>query len=228
MPRSPTSPLLRFPPSPAPPHRRLVLAGLLTGAATLVSGARPPPGATVQSGPPAPANSLAGQFLVATPEMGDPRFYRTVILMARHDERGALGITLNRPLGVRPLASLLDALGDRESSISGTVRIFAGGPVDPGAGFVVHTADYNRRGTVRIDGRVSMTSSVEVLRDLGQGRGPQKSLVAFGYAGWHAGQLEDELTQNAWFTIPEDPAMVFDDDREKLWDEAAKKRAFPL
>jgi putative transcriptional regulator len=205
-----------------------MLAGVLAGAATLVSGARPPPGAAVQAGPPASANSLAGQFLVATPEMTDPRFFRTVILMAQHDERGALGITVNRPLGVRSLASLLEALGDKESRASGTVRVFAGGPVDPGVGFVVHTADYAGRGTIKIDGRVSMTSNVDVLRDLGQGRGPQKSLIAFGYAGWRAGQLEDELTQTAWFTIPEDPAMLFDEDREKLWDDAAKKRTFPL
>jgi putative transcriptional regulator len=148
--------------------------------------------------------------------------------MVQHDERGALGIIVNRPIGVRPLASLLQALGDKGGGASGEVRVFAGGPVDPGVGFVVHTAEYTRRGTIAIDGRVAVTSSVEVLRDLGQGRGPQKSLVAFGYAGWRAGQLEDELTQGAWFTVPENPAMVFDGDREKLWDEALKKRTYPL
>ena len=204
--------------------RRTVSGGLLCAAALLTAGARPPPGAMV----PTPANSLAGQFLVATPEMRDPRFFHTVILMAQHDQRGALGIAVNRQLGVRPLAVLLEALGDRDSGASGTMRVFAGGPVQPEIGFIVHSAEYSRRGTVAIDGHVSMTSSVEVLRDLGQGRGPQKSLFAFGYAGWGAGQLEGELTQNAWFTIPETPAMVFDDDREKLWDEATKKRTFPL
>ncbi len=220
---------MKIPPVlPAPLRRRTVVAGLLTGAGALVSGARSPPGATVQAGPPVPTNSLAGQLLVATPEMGDPRFYHTVILMVQHDERGALGIIVNRLIGERPLASLLDALGDKDSGVSGVVRIFAGGPVEPSVGFVVHTADYIRRGTINIDGRVAMTSSVEVLRDLGQGRGPQKSLIAFGYAGWRAGQLEDELTQSAWFSEPENPAMVFDDDREKLWDEATKKRTYPL
>ena len=107
--------------------------------------------------------------------MGDPRFYHTVILMVQHDERGALGIIVNRLIGERPLASLLDALGDKDSGVSGVVRIFAGGPVEPSVGFVVHTADYIRRGTINIDGRVAMTSSVEVLRDLGQGRGAQKA-----------------------------------------------------
>ncbi len=216
-----------LPPS-TPLRRRWISAGLLLGAAALVSGARPPSGATVQAGPPVAPNSLAGQFLVATPEMRDPRFFHTVILMVQHDQRGALGIIVNRPIGVRPLVALLEALGDKDSGASGTVRVFAGGPVDPEVGFIVHSAEYRQRGTIAIDGRVAMTSSVEVLRDLGQGRGPQKSLIAFGYAGWRPGQLEDELTQRAWFSIPADPAMVFDDDRAKLWEEATKKRTYPL
>jgi putative transcriptional regulator len=216
------------PPPRRPLRRRLVSAGLLANAAALVAGARPPAGAMVQAGPPVQTNSLAGQLLVATSEMGDARFFHTVIVVVQHDQRGALGIIVNRPLGVRPLAVLLEALGDKSSPASGQVRVFAGGPVEPGVGFILHSAEYSRHGTIAIDGRLAMTSSVEVLRDLGQGRGPQRSLIAFGYAGWRPGQLEDEMTQRAWFTIPEDPAMVFDDDRAKLWDEATKKRTFPL
>jgi putative transcriptional regulator len=216
-------------PMPAtPPGRRRFVTALLTGASVLTLGARPSPGSSVQAGPPPSADSLAGQFLVATPEMRDPRFFHTVILMVQHDQRGALGIVINRPVGLRPLAALLEALGDSGSPVAGEVQLFAGGPVEPGVGFVVHSAEYSRRGTISVDGRVAVTSSLEVLRDLGQGRGPQKSLVAFGYAGWRAGQLEDELAQNAWFTEPEDPKLVFDEDRGKLWDEAMKKRTYPL
>jgi len=211
-----------------PPGRRRFVATLLTGAATLTIGARPPPGSSVPSAPPPPADSLAGQFLVATPEMGDPRFFHTVILMVQHDQRGALGIIINRPIGQRPLAALLEALGDSGSDAAGEVQVFAGGPVEPGVGFIVHSPEYTRRGTISLDGRVAVTSSLEVLRDLGQGRGPQKSLVAFGYAGWRGGQLEDEIAQGAWFTEPEDPKLVFDEDRGKVWDEAMKKRTFPL
>jgi len=211
-----------------PPGRRRFVAALLTSAATLTIGARPPPGSSVPSAPPPPADSLAGQFLVATPEMGDPRFFHTVILMVQHDQRGALGIIINRPIGQRPLAALLEALGDSGSDAAGEVQVFAGGPVEPGVGFVVHSPEYTRRGTISLDGRVAVTSSLEVLRDLGQGRGPQKSLVAFGYAGWRGGQLEDEIAQGAWFTEPEDPKLVFDEDRGKVWDEAMKKRTFPL
>ena len=110
--------------------------------------------------------SLAGQFLIASPEMGDPRFQRTVILLVEHNQRGALGIVVNRPVGERPLASVLNSLGEKTTGIEGTARVFWGGPVQPQAGFVVHSAEYRRAGTIDIDGHVAMTSSLEILRDI--------------------------------------------------------------
>jgi putative transcriptional regulator len=171
---------------------------------------------------------LTGQLLVASPTMGDPRFVQTVILMVRHDRNGALGIVINRPLGDRPLAKLLEALGDKEAAVTGTVRIFAGGPVQPDIGFVLHSADYHRADTVDIDGHVAMTSSREILRDIGNQRGPNKSLIAFGYAGWAPGQLEGELAHGFWFTTPQDAKLVFDDDRDAVWDHAMKRRTQDL
>jgi putative transcriptional regulator len=224
----PVPPMTFISVSPPLPRRRLATTGLLASALLFATGARPPPGSSVQPGPPPQSDSLAGQFLVAAPEMRDPRFFHTVILIVQHDQGGALGIVINRPIGERPLAALLEGFGDRGSKVSGEVQVFAGGPVDPRVGFVVHSAEYSRRGTISVDGRVAVTSSLEVLRDLGQGRGPQKSLVTFGYAGWHAGQLEDELAQGAWFTEPEDPKLVFDEDRGKIWDQAMQKRTYPL
>jgi putative transcriptional regulator len=176
---------------------------------------------------PGPA-SLAGQILIASPGLRDPRFDHTVILMVRHSPGGALGIVLNRPLGERPLASLLDAIGERNEGVTGSLRIFYGGPVQPEIGFVVHDADYHRPETVEIDGHVAMTSSREVLRAIVDQHGPQKMLVAFGYAGWGAGQLESELAQRAWFTAPEDPKLIFDEDRDKLWDHALAHRTQDL
>ena len=155
-----------------------------------------------------PGASLAGQLLVATPEMGDPRFQHTVILVVQHDEKGALG---------------LDSKGS-----DGQVKLFAGGPVQPEIGFIVHSADYHRSGTVDIDGHVAMTTDPEALRDIGRHEGPRQSLVAFGYAGWGPGQLEGELASGGWFTILEDPKLVFDIDRDRLWDEAMKRRTIPL
>ena len=171
---------------------------------------------------------VTGQLLVASPTMGDPRFVQTVILMVRHDRNGALGIVINRPLGDRPLAKLLEALGDKEAGVTGTVRIFAGGPVQPDVGFVLHSADYHRADTVDIDGHVAMTSSHEILRDIGNHRGPNKSLIAFGYAGWAPGQLEGELAHGFWFTTPQDAKLVFDEDRDEVWDNAMKRRTQDL
>jgi putative transcriptional regulator len=175
-----------------------------------------------------PGASLAGQLLVAAPDMGDPRFQHTVILMVQHNKDGALGIAINRPVKELPIAKLLEALGLDSKGSEGTVRLFAGGPVQPEIGLIVHSADYHRTGTIDIDGRVAMTANPEILRDIGHHEGPKQSLVAFGYAGWGPGQLEGELALGGWFTVPEDPKLLFDVDREKLWDEAMKHRTISL
>src|SRR5271169_3854084 len=164
--------------------------------------------------------SLTGQLLIAAPTIGDPRFAHTVILMVRHDNEGALGIVINRPVGERSIAALLEATGHDDADVAGIVRVFAGGPVQPELGFVVHSAEYRRAETVDIDGRVAMTASRQILLDIGHNQGPEKSLFALGYAGWGPGQLENEMARNNWFTTPEEPKLVFDEDRDKLWDEA--------
>jgi len=173
-------------------------------------------------------STLAGQLLVAAPEMGDPRFYHAVILMVRHDPNGALGIIVNRPIGERSLASLLESLGEKDTEAVGSVRIFAGGPVQPEIGFVLHSTDYHRPATVDIDGRVAMTSSPQVLRDIGNRQGPSKSLVAFGYAGWRSGQLEGEVGQRAWLTAEDDETLLFDENRDEVWHKAMKRRTQDL
>jgi putative transcriptional regulator len=182
------------------------------------------------SAPPAASqrSSLAGQLLIAAPNMGDPRFYQTVVLLVLHDRNGAMGIVVNRPLDQRPLASLLEALGETTTGIVGSVRIFAGGPVQPELGFVLHSADYHKPETVVIDGHLAMTSSREILRDIANGGGPKQSLVAFGYAGWGPGQLEGELAQRLWFTTPADANLVFEEARDRLWENAMTRRTQDL
>jgi putative transcriptional regulator len=162
--------------------------------------------------------SLAGQFLVATPSMGDPRFNHAVILIARHDKDGAFGLIINRPAAERPLSELLQALGDNGTPVNGTVRLFAGGPVQPELGFVIHSPDYHSAQTLDVDGHVAVTMNREILHDIGTGKGPQKSLIAFGYAGWAPGQLEGEIARRSWTTVPAENKLIFDEDREKLWD----------
>ncbi len=168
--------------------------------------------------------SLAGQLLVASPSMADPRFDHAVILVVRHDRNSALGIEINQPVAERPLADVLALLGEKDSSVAGKVRIFAGGPVQPDVGFVLHSADYHRAGTVDIDKRVAMTASREILRDIGNGKGPKKSIVAFGYAGWGPGQLDNELERRVWFVAPADETLIFDASRDKVWDIAFSHR----
>jgi putative transcriptional regulator len=172
--------------------------------------------------------SFAGQVLIASPALSDPNFAGTVVLMVQHDRRGAFGIVINRALGERPIKRLLHAFGDKDAAVEGQVLIVAGGPVQPELGFVVHSADYRRPETIDIDGRLAVTSSRDILRDIGENKGPQKILVALGYAGWGPGQLEGEMAQKAWFTAPADPKLVFDDARDKVWDNAMARRAVDL
>jgi putative transcriptional regulator len=172
--------------------------------------------------------TLAGQLLIAAPSIADPRFYHTVILIVRHDKNGAFGIVINRPLGWRPVAELLAATGEDAPTAAGKLQVFAGGPVQPELGFVVHSADYRGEGTTIIDRHVAVTANRQALRDIGEGRGPAKAFFAFGYAGWAAGQLEAELERKDWFTAPEEPRLIFDESREQLWDEAMARRTRDL
>ena len=201
------------------PIRRTIGVVALFAAAILCGGAAPDH---------SDSSSLAGQLLVAAPTIGDPRFAHTVILMVRHDKAGAFGIVINRPVGERSISELLEAAGDNAAGIAGTVRVFAGGPVQPELGFVVHSAEYRLSETIDVDGRVAMTASRDILRDIGQHQGPEKSLFALGYAGWGPGQLENEMARHDWFTTPEEPKLVFDDDRSSLWDEAMARRTRDL
>jgi putative transcriptional regulator len=163
--------------------------------------------------------SFVGELLIAAPEMAEP-FDHAVILLARHNRDGALGIVINHPVASRPIASLLQAFGADASGVTDSVQVYRGGPVQPDVAFVLHSADYHRPDTMDIDGRVALSDAADVLRDIGLGKGPRKSLLAFGYAGWASGQLEDELQRGAWVTVPENPALVFDDDRAKVWTDA--------
>jgi putative transcriptional regulator len=117
----------------------------------------------------------------------------------------------------------MQAIGQDAAGVTGQVRVFAGGPVQADVGFILHSEDYQRSGTVDIDGKVAMTSSPEILRDIGHHHGPVKSLIAFGYAGWGPGQLEGELALRVWVMIPDDARLVFDEDRADIWNEASRR-----
>jgi putative transcriptional regulator len=171
---------------------------------------------------------LTGQLLIAAETMGDPRFQNTVLVMVRHNGEGAMGLIVNRPLGEQPLAKLLDAIGEKSDGVTGSVPIYAGGPVERERAFVLHSGDYHVAGTLDITPEVAATGSPEIFHAIGAKTGPGKFIILFGYAGWGAGQLESELAQNAWYTAPVDSKLVFDADRDKLWEHALQRRTRDL
>ena len=185
------------------------------------------PGAPAPNEPP-PADPAPGELLIATAQLSDPRFYHAVVLIVRHDRDGAFGIIINHPLAEETLAKLLAATGEDAAGTDGSITVYQGGPVQPELGFLVHSAEYHRTETIGIDGKVAMTASKEALKDIGRHQGPAKFLFALGYAGWGAGQLEGELERKDWFTVTEDPALVFDEDRDKVWDKALARRGQEL
>lgn len=172
--------------------------------------------------------SLAGQFLVATDELRDPRFIRTVVYMIRHDASGAMGLIVNRPLGDAFLSDLLERLGLEGKGVAGEILVHYGGPVDPGRGFFLHTTDYKIESTQVIKDGIAITVQPEILRAIGAGTGPRRSLFAVGYAGWAAGQLEGEIKAGAWVAVPADEALVFDENYEKKWERAMARRTIQL
>jgi len=176
----------------------------------------------------APADPPPGQLLIASAQIQDPRFYHAVILILQHTQDGAFGIVINHPLGTEKIETLLAATGDDDKTVDGTIPVMSGGPVQPDLGFVVHSADYRIAGTLTVDGKVAMTASKEALKDIGHHKGPKRCFFAFGYAGWGPGQLEAEIARNDWFTAPEDSSLLFDEDRDKVWDKALARRGQEL
>jgi putative transcriptional regulator len=196
----------------------LALVVLLTGAVA--------PTATEPAAPPA-RGALTGRLLIASPDMRDPRFDHAVIVVVRHDRGGALGLVINMPAGERPLAEILAAIGETGAGDM-KVPVLVGGPVQPEVALVLHSAEYRGSGTLAIDGRLAVTGDRQILRDMAANTGPQKSLLCLGYAGWAPGQLDAEMEHNVWFTAPEDPALVFDADRDKVWNLAMARRTRDL
>ncbi len=166
---------------------------------------------------------LVGQFLVATPTMGDPRFKETVIYMIGHGEDGALGVVINRPVAEGPLSDLLKGLG-REAAAKGNVKIYYGGPVEVEKLLILHSNDYANRDTRFVGNGLGVTSDQDILSTIAGGKGPRQKLFVFGYAGWGPGQLEGEIASGAWFTIPAESSLVFSSDPDKTWERALAKR----
>ena len=163
---------------------------------------------------------LDGQLLVAMPGMRDPRFTKTVIYMCAHSAEGAMGLVVNRELNSLSFPDLLGQLSIEVPELKRQIRVHFGGPVESGRGFVLHTSDYVQDATLVVDQEIALTATVDILREIASGGGPDRSLLALGYAGWGAGQLDTEIKANGWLSTPAAPSLVFDGELDTKWERA--------
>lgn len=161
--------------------------------------------------------SLQGQLLVASPNIGDERFEKTVILMCHHDTASAMGLVINRPASSLNLGDLYEKLDIGAPRFCAGNPVNIGGPVDGNRGFVLHSQDHMLPESMPITHEIGLTASVDILRDITEGVGPLQSIVSLGCAGWSAGQLDQEMAENVWLNLPASPELVFDHDRGTLW-----------
>ena len=165
---------------------------------------------------------LSNQFLIAMPNMADPNFHESVTFICEHNAQGALGIVINRPMTV-VLDDVFKQLSltahDRDT---GGSPVYLGGPVATERGFVIHEPHGSWESTLKVSESLGVTTSRDILEAVAGGKGPQRCFVALGYAGWTAGQLEDEMKNNAWLSTPADARIIFDTPVELRWQAAAK------
>lgn len=173
---------------------------------------------------------LDGKLLIAMPNMPDQRFSRTVIYICAHSSEGAMGVIVNRrskSLGFADLLTQLKVVDDEQSirlpTSSGDIPVLNGGPVDKSRGFVVHSNDFFiENSSLPIDDGIAMTITMDILKAIAEGKGPERAIVALGYAGWGAGQLEQEIKDNGWLHCPCDPNLIFDSNHDTKYERAMR------
>jgi putative transcriptional regulator len=179
---------------------------------------------------------LDGQLLIAMPVMGDPRFERSVIYLCAHSAEGAMGIIVNRPAGSIDFPGLLvqlDIIKEADQiklpENAETLKVLRGGPVETGRGFVLHSSDFFiQDATLRIDSEICLTATVDILKAIAKGAGPKRAILALGYAGWAAGQLESEIQDNGWLHCDADPDLIFGRNIEEKYTRALRKIGIDL
>jgi putative transcriptional regulator len=164
---------------------------------------------------------LTGQLLIAMPGMGDPRFDRSVVFLCAHSSEGAMGLVVNHPVADLSFSELLSQLEIEPATALEGMAVHMGGPVEHGRGFVLHSSEYREsEATLHVDENFGMTATLDILEDIARGRGPDRSLMALGYAGWGPGQLEGEIARNAWLTCTASSEIVFDTPPADKWERA--------
>jgi putative transcriptional regulator len=167
---------------------------------------------------------LGGQVLIAMPGMTDPRFRRSLVYLCAHTEEGAMGLIVNKHADNLKLKDLFEKLGIPIGEPMALRPVHYGGPVETGRGFVLHSADYSSgEATLKVDATTSMTATVDILHAMAGNSGPNRAIVALGYAGWAPGQLEAEMRANGWLACPPDEELLFGEDEATKWDRALAK-----
>ena len=169
-----------------------------------------------------------GQLLAAMPQMTDRRFAQSVIYLCAHSADGAMGLVVNKLIDGITFPDLLQQLNIETTSPDEKIRVHFGGPVESGRGFVLHSDDYVQESTLVIRDGVALTATVEVLRDIAEGNGPARSLLALGYAGWAPGQLDSEIKANGWLNVTADENLIFGGKLDNKWSKAIAKLGIDL
>ena len=179
-------------------------------------------------------DNLTKQLLIAMPSLQDPNFQRTVTIICEHNKHGAMGIIINQPTSMY-VDELINQITKDQTAIEQTNTdkkkpsrtsnnlVYAGGPVQMDRGFILHDSDQQWESTHIVDNDLKLTTSEDILLDMSIGKGPENYIVALGYAGWSAGQLEQELAENVWLNVPYEAGIIFNTPIEKRWQSAAEK-----
>jgi putative transcriptional regulator len=160
------------------------------------------------------------------PNMPDPRFAHSVIYICTHNATGTMGLVLNKLYAAIDARALFDQLNISLTEKAPHLRIHYGGPVESGRGFILHTDDYMQDTSMRIESDVAMTATLDILQSISEGKGPQHAMLVLGYAGWGAGQLEQEIQVGGWLTAPADHSILFDGDCDTKWERSIQKLGF--
>lgn len=170
---------------------------------------------------------LTGKLLLAMPNMGDPRFHRAVIFVCAHDEQGAMGLVINHimpSIEFNDLVKQLKVESDIKVNFEALdLEVMYGGPVESARGFLLHSGDFSRDDTMRVDGSYGVTGTVDALKDVASGKGPNDLLFMLGYAGWDAGQLDIEIQESAWLVVDPDQDLIFGSDPSDKWTRGINK-----
>ena len=170
----------------------------------------------------ASGDNLIGHFLIAMPSLNDGFFNQAVTYICEHDKNGSFGIIINQQTGITLKQIAKEMALETENTFDDKQPVFIGGPVDQGRGFILHRPAGNWQSSLKVDDNIALTTSKDILQAIVKNEGPKDNIVALGYAGWAAGQLDSEIASNTWLSCPADEQIIFNTPVEERWKAAAK------